>query len=459
MSTPTATPTDVIIVGGGITGLTAAYEARRRGLSVIVLEAAARPGGLIATEHVNGFTIEAGPDSLLAQKAAGIELCEALGIADRLQPTKPPGGAFVAKGHRLYALPSPSVLGLPATWKGLFGYNLLPLRARARLALEPWIGQARDGEDESVGSFFRRRFGRATVDLIAQPLLGGIHAGDIDRLSMQALFPRLLELEKIRGHVLTLSAPAAPKRVPFVAPRDGMGAIVQALADTLDGAIVTDARVSRIARTKGGWHLWYGSSVGEARAVLLAVPAYVAADLLDTIDAESARMCRDIPYASTAGVALAWPRADIRHPLSGTGFVVARRHSDVRITACTWVSSKWEHRAPDDAVLLRAFIGGVHDPGAVDLDDETLVAVVRRDLESILGITAPPSLTRIYRWRRASVQHNVGQRARVAAIETRLAAHPGLFVAGSGFRAVGIPDCIADARAAVERIVLTRSES
>jgi oxygen-dependent protoporphyrinogen oxidase len=447
------------VVGGGITGLTAAYEARKRGLSVAVLEASPRAGGLIETEHLDGFTIEAGPDSLLAQKPAGVALCRELGLGGELQAVTPPGGAFVLKGRRLYALPSPSVLGLPIGWRALLGYDLLPLAARARLALEPRLPRRRDDGDESVASFFRRRFGRATVDLIAQPLLGGIHAGDIERLSMQTLFPRLLELERTRGHVLELRTREALRRSPFVAPASGMDAIVRALASRLGDAVVVHTAVERIERARDGWHLFTHASPAPrtARAVALAVPAYAAATLLETVDPDAARMCREIPYVSTAGVALAWPRSDVPHPLNGTGFVVARRHSDVRITACTWVSSKWDHRAPAGQVLVRAFLGGAHDPAAVDLDDEKITGIVRHDLERTLGITAAPSLARVYRWRRASVQHTVGQRARVEAIDARLAAHPGLFVAGAGFRAVGIPDCIADAGAVVDRVVAAGS--
>ena len=149
---------------------------------------------------------------------------------------------------------------------------------------------------------------------------------------------------------------------------------------------------------------------------------------------------------STASVALAWPRAAIAHPLAGTGFVVARRRSDARITACTWVSSKWDGRAPDQTALLRAFLGGAHDPDVVSLSDAALIAIVRTDLERVLGIATPPMLARVYRWPHAGAQHTVGHLSRVDEIERRLAPHGGLFVAGSGFRAVGIPDCVADAR-------------
>jgi protoporphyrinogen/coproporphyrinogen III oxidase len=180
----------------------------------------------------------------------------------------------------------------------------------------------------------------------------------------------------------------------------------------------------------------------------------VAAALFAPLDAEAARLCGEVPYVSTASIALAWPRSAIAHPLSGTGFVVARRASDVRITACTWVSSKWEHRAPERFALIRAFIGGAHDPGAVDLDDDELVRIARSDLQRVLGISQAPVLTRVYRWRGAGAQHHVGQRGRMEALERRLAEHPGLLVAGSGFRSVGIPDCIADARAVVARCTI-----
>jgi len=157
---------DLIIIGAGITGLTAAYEAQRRGLRPLVLEASARAGGLIQTDHVDGFTIEAGPDSVLAQKRHALELIRELGLGDEVLDVRPPGGAFVLRGRHLYKLPSPSLLGVPLTWQALAQYDLLPWSARLRMALEPLVPARRSQEDESIGSFFRRRFGAATVDLM-----------------------------------------------------------------------------------------------------------------------------------------------------------------------------------------------------------------------------------------------------------------------------------------------------
>jgi oxygen-dependent protoporphyrinogen oxidase len=438
---------DVLVIGGGVTGLAAAYEVARRGLRPRVLEAASRAGGLIFTDHAGGFTIEAGADSVLTAKPAALELARELGLEPEIQTVRPPGGAFVLRGRTLFPLPRPSLLGIPQSWRALAGYSLLSPAARARLAIEPLIPSRRDREDESIGSFFRRRFGRAAVDLIAQPLLGGIHAGDIDTLSMQSLFPRLLDTERTHGRVFGApagsSAGPSPGASPFASLRGGMGTLVHALARRLGpGAIRYASPVHHIRRIDGGWR----AGEDEARAVILAIPADAAASLLAPIDADAAALCARVPYVSTASVALAWPRTAIAHPLAGTGFVVARRHSDVRITACTWVSSKWEDRAPEGTVLLRAFIGGAHDPDVVSLSDDALVAAVRGDLDGVLGITGAPILTRVYRWPHAGAQHIVGHLSRVDALERRLAGHGGLFAAGSGFRAVGIPDCIADAR-------------
>lgn len=441
----------IIIIGGGITGLAAAFELALRAVPFRLFEASPRAGGLILTEQVDGFTIEAGPDSVLAQKPAAIELCEALGLGPRLISTTPPRTAYVLRDGRLHALPSPSVLGIPTTPRGIIGYDLLPWAARARLMAEPLVPR-RAPMDESVAAFFRRRFGAATVDLVAQPLLGGIHAGDVEQLSMRSLFPRFADAEARRGSVLrAFGRPGTSARPEglFRSLSSGMGELVTALERRLPaGAITYNAAASQVARDAGGWRVTAGPHVATARAVILALPAPAAARLLAPIDAGAASLAGDVPYVSTASIALAWPRAAVRHPLEGSGFVVARRHNPLRITACTWVSSKWTGRAPGGSVLLRAFIGGAHDPGAVDLTDDALVGIASREIGEVLGIEGPAILSRVYRWRGAGAQHNVGQRARVAAIESALAAHPGLLVAGSGFRSVGIPDCIADGRAA-----------
>jgi oxygen-dependent protoporphyrinogen oxidase len=185
-----------------------------------------------------------------------------------------------------------------------------------------------------------------------------------------------------------------------------------------------------------------------AHAVIVASPARAAATLLERADADLAALCAAVPYVSTASVALAWDRARVSHPLQGSGFVVARQQSDLRISACTWVSSKWQDRAPSDTALFRAFLGGATDPSAALLSDDELAAIATDDVSRALGTSGSPAFVRIQRWPKAGAQHNVGHRSHLQQIEIRLSALPGLFVAGSGFRAIGIPDCVADGRAA-----------
>lgn len=445
----------IAIVGGGISGLAAAYELTLRHVPFVLFEASDRLGGLIRTEHIDGFTIDAGADSMLAQKRAGIELCTELGLAPRLLSLKTPRTAFVLHRGQLFPLPSPSMLGIPATWRGLASYDLLSAGARLRIAIEPLIPSRRRDDDESIAAFFRRRFGRAAVQLLAQPLLGGIHAGDVEALSLRALFPRLADAERNRRSLLRWvqqKARVAEAGGAFRSLSTGMGELVEAIRRRLpEGAVRRESPVEALVRTRHGWELTARNGRSICSVVILACPAHAAARLLEPMDPGAADLCRGVRYVSTVSVALAWPREAIAHPLAGSGFVVARQHEQPRLTACTWVSSKWDGRAPAGQVLLRAYAGGAHDPDAAGMDDEALIEVAVRELSEILSISGPPALARVYRWRDAGPQHEVGHLARISELECRLTAHEGLFVTGSGFRSIGIPDGIADGRAVAAR--------
>jgi protoporphyrinogen/coproporphyrinogen III oxidase len=438
----------VIIIGAGISGLAAAHELVQRGVPFRVLEASARAGGLILTEQCGGFTIDAGADSMLATKPAARALCDEVGLSPRLQAMSEPRSAYVLSGTRLFPLPAPSVLGLPLTSAAAARFDLLPPHARVRLIVERFV-PAGGGADESIASFFARRFGRATVELVAQPLLGGIHAGDTRHLSTRSLFPNLLEAEASGGVLRSLRKRPSPTGGAFNALSGGMETLPAAIARSLPRESVRyGAEVQAVTATQEGWRVDAASGPERASAVVFATPLPVTARLLKTVDSEAAIVCSTIPHASSVSVAIAWPRAAIAHPLRGSGFVVARGTPGFRVTACTWVSSKWEGRAPSGHALLRAFIGGVRDPHAVDLADDDLAAIATRDLGQVLGIGAPPELARVYRWRDASPQLNVGHEARVGRIDEQLRHHRGVFITGRGLRAVGIPDCISDARSA-----------
>ena len=313
------------------------------------------------------------------------------------------------------------------------------------MGCEVVVPRAHEG-DESIASFIRRRFGTEALDYLGEPLLAGIHAGDAERLSTQALFPRLAEAERRAGSVLrslrTLRVTPSPKGA-FVSLPHGLGELVDALSAALrSGTVRLSAAVTGLHRARV-FTIESREASFQARAVILCVPAYVAAGLLHGIDTTLAAFCDAVPYASTATAAFGYRREQVRHPLDGSGFVVPRVERNP-LLAATWVTSKWHGRAPDGHVLLRGFLGGGRDPRRLERTDEDLLQITQDALSDTLGIEGDPVVTRLSRFPRQSPQYEVGHLQRVASIEQRLASVPGLFLAGSGFRAIGIPDCIAD---------------
>ena len=448
---------EVAIVGGGISGLSAAYGLHRQGVSFALFERDTRLGGVIQTDKIDGFTIDGGPDSLLVQKPAALDLCRELGLGDRLVPTLEPRTVYVVRDGRLHPMLEASVLGIPTRVWPLVTSSLLSFGGKLRMLGDLLQPSGPADRDESVAAFFSRRFGPETVDYIAEPLLAGIHAGDVDRLSMRALFPRLVEAEQRHGSVIrafrALKSPR-PRDGIFRSLPDGIGEMTAAIERTLPGdALRRGADVEgiegrgpfRIANT--------GGPPQTARQLIMAVPAYVASELLASVDPRLGALCGEIRYESTATVVLAYPKASVTHPIRGTGFVVPRVERSVSVTAGSWISSKWPYRAPDDQVLVRGFVGGARQPDALDADDDALVARVDADFRRLLGITTTPHLRRVYRWPRRNAQHEVGHLERLMAIELRLDELPALHLIGAGFRGVGIPDCVQHGRAAADAAV------
>jgi oxygen-dependent protoporphyrinogen oxidase len=440
---------DVVVIGGGIAGLSAAYEIERRGRTVRVLEASSRPGGVIRTERFDGWVIDGGPDALLVHKPAAVDLCRELGIADRLIPTLTPRTAFVLHRGRLHALAEGSFLGFPITLGSFVRSSLFSVSGRIRMAREAFVPPNAPPGDESIAAFVRRRFGAEAVDRLADPLLAGIHAGDAERLSVRALFPRLADAERTSGSVVralrALHFRPSPQGA-FVSLPGGTGELVDALAASLDPATIACGRRATTLGAGDGYTVESEAGPVRTRAVVVAAPAHAAASLVRRLDPSLATLCEGVRYASTATVCFGYRREQVAAPLRGSGFVVPRSEGRA-LLACTWVTSKWPGRAPDGHVLLRGFLGGGRDPRRLDAEDAELVRTARGELAALLGITGNPVLTRLFRWTRQSPQYEIGHLGRLAGIDSRLASHPGLFVTGSGFRAIGIPDCIADGRA------------
>jgi oxygen-dependent protoporphyrinogen oxidase len=378
-----------------------------------------------------------------------VALCNELGLGDRLIPTKLPRTAFVLRDGELHSLPAASVLGFPTRLKPLFASTLFGLHAKFRMASELVIPRAPNTGDESIAGFVRRRFGPEAVTYIAEPLLAGIHAGDVERLSMRALFPRLVDAEARAGSVIR-----AFRGEPRPVNTDGVfRSFPNGIEELIDGlmkavpkeSVRCGANVTRIDKGDGFTIHVAGRPPIQARAVMLSIPAFAAAELVRPLDGVLSAACASIRYLSTATVVFAFPRDAVRHDLRGTGFVVPRAEG-ISITAGAWISSKWPYRAPDGQALLRAFLGGARDPDVLSKTDAELTNAALGDLTKILGIRGLPIMTRVYRWNRASPQQEVGHGDLMQRVDTRLAAHQGLFISAAGFRGVGIPDCIADAR-------------
>jgi oxygen-dependent protoporphyrinogen oxidase len=303
----------------------------------------------------------------------------------------------------------------------------------------------------------RRRFGSEAATYLAEPLLAGIHAGDVDRLSLRALFPRFAETEARYGSLLRAFR-SQPRHAPsadgaFKSLPGGLSELVNALEAVLPAdAIRKRTRVATLTFDGAAYHA--ETSSGEtfsARSVVVATPAFATATILREVAPSIAALCREIPYASAATVAFAFKREAVQHPLNGSGFVVPRVER-TGIMAGSWLSSKWPGRAPEGHVLLRAFLGGARDPDAITRSDQEMVTIATNAMRPLLGITGAPLFTRIYRWENANAQHEVGHLQRVASIDEALTAHPGLFITGSGFRGVGVPDCVADGRATARQV-------
>jgi protoporphyrinogen/coproporphyrinogen III oxidase len=442
---------EVVVVGGGISGLAAAFSLHSAGRDVLLLEASPRYGGVIRTDAVDGFVIEGGPDSILALKPEGLALCRTLGLGDRLVPTNPAARTiFVLHGGRLHPMPEGMMLAIPTRILPFLRSGLFSWPGKLRMGLDLVLPRGASGADESIASLLRRRFGEEAVERLGEPLMAGIHAGDPERLSMRATFPRFPELEArhrslIRGMWSAARAAGPPAGSVFYSLAGGLGELVSALVARLpEERRRTSAAVTALTRRAGDLVLTMvdGTEI-SADAVVLAIPAHAAAPLLAPHSAEAAGLLAAVPFASSATVALGYRRADVAHPLDGYGLLVPRGEG-LRCTACTFVSTKLPGRAPEGHVLLRAFLGGARDPEVLSLDDAALVALARREMGSVLGLSGAPVIERVYRWPRGTPQMEVGHLERMARLDDVLRAVPGVFVTGAGLRGTGLPDSIAD---------------
>ncbi|MYB09879.1 MAG: protoporphyrinogen oxidase [Acidimicrobiia bacterium] len=432
----------VAVVGAGITGLAAGYEAAKAGAEVLVYEATERPGGRILTTKLTGQPVDAGADAFLARVPWATELCQELGLgAELISPAQ--RAAFVYSRGALRALPLPNVLGVPLDFDALAASGIVSSEGVDRVRLEPDLAGSPLVGDQSVGELVRRRLGDELADRLVDPLIGGINASSIDDLSVQAAVPQLAEaasrgtslVQELRR--LAASSTADPAAPVFYTLPDGLGRLTDELADRLGNRLRLSSPVADLGEM-------------DADQVIVTLPADAARALVAPVSPRTAELLGTIDYASVVLVTLAYDAIDVNHPMEGSGYLVPAVEGRT-ITACSWASSKWAHVGSPETVVLRVSAGRYGDDRALALDDVALVGAVRTDLAATMGLNAEPHEVRISRWERSLPQFRPGHLELVADIEQSLANDaPWVQVTGAWARGLGIPACIHQGRQAAQ---------
>jgi oxygen-dependent protoporphyrinogen oxidase len=464
----------VVVVGGGISGLAAAHrlvEHNARAahpFEVLLFEAGARLGGAIHTHRRDDFLLEGGPDSFISEKPEAVELAKRVGLdGDLIETNTQHRRSFVVRGGRLYPTPEGFQLLAPSRLWPFVTSDIFSWPGKARIALDLFLPRRTDAngtDDESLAEFVRRRLGQEALERMAQPMVGGIYTADPERLSLRATMPRFLEMERAKRSLILAMWRAGRKQSAhlargtsgaryslFLSFKEGMQTLTDRLAALLpDGTVRLQTKVESMSfdASSKSWQVHVsGQETVNADAICLALPAYRAANLLHAVDAPLAAELDAIEYASTATVNLAYRRADIPHPLDGFGFVVPFIERRATL-ACTFSSVKFAGRAPENHVLLRAFVGGALQPEMFALDEEAMTRAVGKDLRDLLGVERPPLFAHVEKWPKSMAQYHLGHVERVARIRQRLLDFPALQLAGNAYNGAGIPDCIRSGEAA-----------
>ncbi|MEH7375362.1 MULTISPECIES: protoporphyrinogen oxidase [Bacillaceae] len=466
----------IIIIGGGIAGLTSAFYLQKAiqehnlPYEIKLIEASHRLGGKMQTVVRDGYTIERGPDSFLARKTSISRLAAEVGMDDQLVHNST-GKSFVLVNEKLHSMPGGSIMGIPTEVGPFLTTGLFSIPGKLRAAADFLLPRSESGRDQSLGEFFRRRLGDEVVENLIEPLLSGIYAGDIDQLSLMSTFPQFYEVEqKYRSLIIGMkkSTPAQPSKPvskekakgAFLTFKTGLQSFAEAIEAKLDPiSILKGHRVDKITKVENKYEVYLNN--GEtmvADSVIAATPHKITQAMF--AEYSFFDPLKLVPSTSVATVALAFPEEAVKNDIDGTGFVVSR-NSDYSITACTWTHKKWDHSTPKGKVLLRCYVGRSGDETIVDLSDDRIIKIVLDDLKKTMDITMNPDFAIISRWKNSMPQYTVGHKQRLADILKHMKTDlPGVFLAGSSYGGVGLPDCIDQGEAAVKDVLefLTRKD-
>jgi oxygen-dependent protoporphyrinogen oxidase len=443
----------VVIVGGGIAGLSAAYDLTRAGVETIVFEKQPRLGGVIETRQWDGCTIDCGPDSFLSAKPEALALIKELGLErEVIGSNDHQRTTYIQKNQKLVALPDGVMMIVPSKIMPMAKSPLLGWATKIRMGLE-LLRRPGPGTDRSVADFVIDHFGTETLDYLAEPLLSGVYGGDPAQLSVASVLPRFLEMEKKTGSlgraVMAAKGQSSSGGSLFRTLKSGLGSMVKALSKDLN------VRNETVQAIENGFRVRAAGDWIQADHVIVACPAWSAAEMLNGLDGGLAKKLTEIPYSSSLTLSLIYQASEFDGQHAGFGFLVPKRERR-RLAACTFVGTKFPFRTPEGRVVLRCFFGGIGDEAVLNESDDGLIAIARDELQRILGLTAKPLFHMISRWPRSMAQYTVGHASRVKEIRERAGRVPGLYLAGNAYDGIGIPDCVRTGRAAAKAI-LTKS--
>ena len=447
MSIPAQTAYPAIVIGGGISGLACAYRLQRSGIPVRVLEAASRPGGMIATARKDGCLFELGPQSFLATETLAA-LVDPLGLKDQLLRANPRAPRYIFLGGKLV----PAPLAPPS----LLTTSLFSVGTKWRLATEMLRRGRPPADDESIASFTRRKFGDELLDRLVAPFVSGVYAGDPERLSLRAAFPKLHEFETqfgsvLRGAVKSRPAKGAP-RGGLCSFRDGMEALPRAIASRLGDSLLLETSVSALRHGKANGKPWFEMDITRrnhretlaASAVIVATPTAVSAQILLGLSERFPPLFSKIEYAPIVVLSACYRRDQMRRQAQGFGFLVPRSEG-LRVLGTVFNSSLFPGRAPEGMAALTSFAGGATDPELCGWTGEKITERIGGEVADVLGITGKPVATNLQRYAQAIPQYNLGHTQVVKSLEALAASVPGLFLAGNYLAGPSIGTCVEQA--------------